>query len=168
MSGCKDILDANIAVNKLIMKLSEIFFIKNEDVLDEITFVDDPNSLTVINPKIDLINSNFGVNYLINKDCLYEILTSKNILCRLSEKHSCVNIKHKINSTLEQDDTYVSIFVFQTGNIIITGGKKAEYVRDAYNFIVSFLNKNKQKIMKKDISKILSIDDFKEILEIEN
>jgi TATA-box binding protein (TBP) (component of TFIID and TFIIIB) len=165
MSGCKEMSDANIAVNKLIAKLSEVFHVKNSDVLNEITFVDEPNSLTVLNPKIDLINTNFGVSYLINKDSLYGLLTGKNILCRLSEKHSCVNIKHKIGS--DSEDIYVSIFVFQTGNIIITGGKKAEYVRDAYNFIVGFLNQNKTKIMKKDISKILSADDFKEILDLE-
>jgi TATA-box binding protein (TBP) (component of TFIID and TFIIIB) len=161
--GCKEISDANIAVGRLISKLGEKLFVKNDDILSEITFVDDPENLKMSNFKIDLIVSNFGVNYLINKESLFKLLTEKNILCRLSVQHSCVNIKHKIAS--EKDDIFVSIFVFQTGNIIITGGKKAEYVKDAYNFIVGFLSQNKQKIMKKDISKLLSAEDFKEILE---
>ena len=62
-------------------------------------------------------NSNFGVNYLINKENLHRILQDKNIRSTLSPIHSCVNIKHKISN----DETYISIFVFQTGNIIITG-----------------------------------------------
>jgi TATA-box binding protein (TBP) (component of TFIID and TFIIIB) len=163
MTGCKEISDANIAVNKLIKKLGEKLFVKNEDILSEITFIDEPENFKMSNFKIDMIVSNFGVNYLINKESLNQLLTEKNILSRLSVQHSCVNIKHKILS--EKDDVFISIFVFQTGNIIITGGKKAEYVKDAYNFIVGFLSQNKQKIMKKDISKLLNAEDFKEILE---
>jgi TATA-box binding protein (TBP) (component of TFIID and TFIIIB) len=163
MTGCKEISDANVAVNKLIKKLGEKLFVKNNDVLSEITFIEEPDNLKMSNFKIDLIVSNFGVNYLINKENLFQLLTEKNILSRLSVQHSCVNIKHKIAT--EKDDVFISIFVFQTGNIIITGGKKAEYVRDAYNFIVGFLSQHKQKIMKKDISKLLNADDFKEILE---
>jgi TATA-box binding protein (TBP) (component of TFIID and TFIIIB) len=163
MTGCKQLSDANIAVNKLISKLKEKLMVKTETGFTEITFVENAENLTMIKFKIDLINSNFGVNYLINKENLYKLLTEKNILCRLSAIHSCVNVKYKV---LDQEDTYVSIFVFQTGNIIITGAKKAEYVKDAYNYIVQFLNQNKLKIMKKDISKILSAEDFKEILDI--
>jgi TATA-box binding protein (TBP) (component of TFIID and TFIIIB) len=162
MTGCKELSDANIAINKLIMKLGERLFVKDEDVLSEITFVDEPNNLKMSNFKIDLIVSNFGVNYLINKENLYKLLTEKNILSRLSVQHSCVNIKHKIQT---EENVFISVFVFQTGNIIITGGKKAEHVTDAYNFIVGFLSQYKQKIMKKDISKLLNADDFKEILE---
>lgn len=164
MTGCKLLQDANIAINKLIMKLKERLIIKTDDKTTEITFVENPEILMVNKFKIDLINSNFGVNYLINKENLFSILTEKNILCRLSAIHSCVNIKYKI--PYENDDTYVSIFVFQTGNIIITGAKKAEHVKETYNYIVQFLSQNKQKIIKKDISKLLSADDFKNILKV--
>lgn len=162
MTGCKELSDANIAINKLIKKLSEKLYIKNNNVLTEITFVDEPENLKMSNFKIDLIVSNFGVNYLINKESVYNLLNEKNILSRLSAQHSCVNIKHKIST---EENVFISIFVFQTGNIIITGGKKAEYVKEAYNFIVGFLSNNKQKIMKKDISKLLNTDNFKQILE---
>ncbi len=163
ITGCKQLSDANIGINKLIQKLKEKLMVRTETGLSEITFVDNPDLLTMTNLKIDLINSNFGVSYLINKEDLYQLLTEQNILCRLSSTHSCVNIKFKAQS--EVPDTYVSIFVFQTGNIIITGAKNPDHVRDAYNFIVSFLSKNKLKIMQKDISKILTVEDFKEILD---
>jgi TATA-box binding protein (TBP) (component of TFIID and TFIIIB) len=197
MTGCKFLSDVNIAINKLIFKLKEKLIVKIDNIMNEITFVDDPNSLYMSKFKIDLINSNFGVTYLINKENLFNILSSKNILCRLSSQHSCVNIKYKvktktkpkpkpktktktkidtintiesintsesIDSTLIEIESYVSIFVFQTGNIIITGAKKAEHVKDAYFYIVYLLNQNKKNIMKKDISKILTIEDINEIL----
>ena len=192
MTGCKFLSDVNIAINKLIFKLKEKLIVKIDNIMNEITFVDDPNSLYMSKFKIDLINSNFGVTYLINKENLFNILSSKNILCRLSSQHSCVNIKYKVKTktkpkpkpktktkTIESINTsesidstlieieiesFVSIFVFQTGNIIITGAKKAEHVKDAYYYIVYLLNQNKQNIMKKDISKILTNEDINEIL----
>jgi len=161
MTGCKYLSDANIAINKLFNKLKEKLIVKTDNTEKEITFVDEPEKLSVNKFKIDLINTNFGVSYLINKEKLFNILTNKGVLCRLSAIHSCVNIKYKI---INEQDKYVSIFVFQTGNIIITGAKKAEHIKETYNYIVQFLNQNKQNIMKKDISKILDANDFKEIL----
>ena len=164
MTGAKYLSDANIAVNKLISKLKEKLIIKTEEGFNEIVFIENPDELTMTKFKIDLINCNFGINYLINKESLYNLLTKNNVLCRLSPIHSCVNIKYKIMIN-ENESTYVSIFVFQTGNIIITGAKKAEHIREAYYYIVNFLNQNKMNIMKKEIGKILSATDIKEILE---
>jgi TATA-box binding protein (TBP) (component of TFIID and TFIIIB) len=157
MSGCKALCDVNIAIYKLITRLSEIT--KIEESEEYIRFVENTDDLKLVKFKIDFINSNFGVNYLINKANLYQLLTEQNILCRLSAIHACVNIKYKISN-----DVYISIFVFQTGNIIITGAKTAENIKEAYVFIVKFLNKNKSKIIKKDISKILSAEEIEEIL----
>ena len=150
LSGCKNLTDVHIALQKLIKRLSERY--------DDIVFVEDVTKFKLTKFKIDFINSNFGVNYLINKISLYQLLTEQNILCRLSAIHSCVNIKYKIDN-----DKYISIFVFQTGNIIITGAKTVENIRDAYIFIVQILNKYKTKIIKKDISKILTQEEFDEI-----
>ncbi len=159
LTGCKLLSDANIAINKLIMKLSEKLLLRIDGTDKIITFVENVNNLRVSNFKIDLINSNFGVNYLINKELLFGLLTEKNILCRLSSIHACVNIKYKIRDNSNQSK-YVSIFVFQTGNIIITGAKNAQYVKDAYYYIVNILNQNKFKIIKKDMNKILQSEEI--------
>lgn len=187
MTGCKDLNDANIVINKLINKLKEVLMIRKEaikeaikesiinndpettitftppQILLEIKFVENINDLNVSKFKINLINTNFGINYFINKEELFNILTSKNIFCRITTNHACVNIKYKI--VTNNIESLVSIFVFQTGNIIITGAKKAEDIRSAYNFIVQFLNQNKSKIIKKDISSVLTIEDLKEVLQ---
>lgn len=150
LSGCKNLIDVNIIINKLITRLSE----KQDNIL----YVEDATKFKLTKFKIDFINSNFGVNYAINKVNLYKILTEQNILCRLSPIHTCVNIKYKINN-----ETYISIFVFQTGNIIITGAKTAEHIKEAYIFIVKILNKYKSNIIKRDINKILTQEEFDEI-----
>ena len=171
MSGCKSLIDVNVALDKLINRLSEkltIYTIQTESesesensdsiINNEITFVDNINDFKLIKFKIDFINCNFAVNYLINKVELSKLLLNQKILCTPSSSHACVNIKYKISA-----DKIISIFVFQTGNIIITGAKAAEHIKEAYIFIVKFLNKNKSQIIKKDISKILTVEEFEEI-----
>lgn len=143
LTGCKKIYDINIALNKLINQFKLSFKNNNNDID---YYVDNLNDLKLINIKIDLINSNFGINYTINRINLYNDLVKDNIISRLSNIHACVNIKYKIKN---EEKIYVSIFVFQTGNIIIIG-KKADYIIEAYFFIVRFLNKNKLNIMKKN------------------
>ena len=158
MSGCKSLVDVNISLYRLITRLSEKITINTEDEENEISFVEDIDNFRLLKFKIDFINCNFAVNYLINKSELYKLLIEQKISCMLSPNHACVNIKYKISSSVK-----ISIFVFQTGNIIITGAKIAEHIKDAYVFIVKFLNKYKQQIIKRDISSILTPEDFEEI-----
>ena len=162
MSGCKSLIDVNIALYKLISRLSEKLTIDIDNILSEITFVENINDFRLLKFKIDFINCNFAVNYLVNKTELYKLLIEQKISCMLSPNHACVNIKYKISSSIK-----ISIFVFQTGNIIITGAKIAEHIKDAYVFIVKFLNKHKQQIIKRDISRILTIEEFEEIFNSE-
>jgi TATA-box binding protein (TBP) (component of TFIID and TFIIIB) len=155
MTGVKEITDTNIAINKLINRLKEVFVLANE----EITFVENPDNLAITRFNTDLINSDFGVKYLINRDQLYQLLIKNNILCRISSIHACVNIKYKIG-TIDNIIVYVSIFVFQTGKIIIIA-KKSAYIKSAYYYIVRFLNEHKLTIMKKDINSILNDEELR-------
>ena len=129
MTGCKSLIDINIAINKLINKL------KLNIIIDDniINFIEDTENIKVIKFKIDLINSNFGINYKINKDNIYNILIKHNVSCRISSIHACINIKHKIIS--DDKTIYISIFIFQTGNIIIIA-KDPKHIKDAYIYIV--------------------------------
>jgi TATA-box binding protein (TBP) (component of TFIID and TFIIIB) len=173
MTGCKYLSDGNIVINKLIKKLYESVYVQNStnpEMLDEIKFVKDVSKLSVNQFQIDLINSDFAMNYLNKKESLFELLKSYNILCRLFEKHSCVNVKYKVqnysNKKNAPSHTYVSIFVFQTGKIIITGAKTPEHVKNAYRFIVKFMNTHKHKIIKNDLNTILNSDYCKEIIDL--
>jgi TATA-box binding protein (TBP) (component of TFIID and TFIIIB) len=158
MTGCKSLIDINIAINKLINKLK-----LNISIDDNIiTFIDNIENIKVISFKIDLINSNFGINYKINREQLYNILIKQNILCRISSIHACINIKYKIISN--DNITYISIFIFQTGNIIIIA-KNPEHIKLAYIYIVDFLNKNKQNIIKKNINDYFDSEYIKKFLQ---
>lgn len=150
MTGCKNLNDANIGLNKLINRLKLILYEEKE-----IKFIDDIKNINITNIKIDLINSNFAINYQINKEYLYNILIKQKVLCRISSIHACINIKHKIIDN--NNEIYVSIFIFQTGNIIIIG-KQPEYIRKTYIYVVNLLNKYKELIIKKNIWNIYDED----------
>jgi len=171
MTGCKSIVDCNIVLNKLINRLKTTIAtieqtengskITDQPFIHEVDDVD--NVIKVIAFKIDMINSNFSVNYLINRECLYTILLSKNISCRYEPCiHACVNIKYVIEN--DPNNKVVSIFVFQSGNIIITGARNKEQISNAYNYIINILSENYQSIVKKDLINLLDNNDLKDIL----
>ena len=106
-----------------------------------------------------MINSNCRVPFKINRDVLFQILKSEKIKCRYDpNSHACVNIRHDINS----NDT-VSIFVFQSGSIIITGGKTISDINSGYHYIMNIISKHYEAIKKKDLDEYInSLDDNEE------
>jgi TATA-box binding protein (TBP) (component of TFIID and TFIIIB) len=107
----------------------------------------------IVDGTIVLINCNFNIGFEINRDKLYEIISNKKNDSILEIKkhdvhlnqdidipqkymdctydpirHACVNIK------LNHPTKTITIFVFESGSIIILG-KTCRQVRDAYNFI---------------------------------
>ena len=163
MSGCKSIRDCNKVLNKLITKLSkEIVVIENGQIIDK-PFVSDIDNLVVNNFKITMINSNFNIKYLINRESLYNILLSKKTQCRYEPCiHACVNIKFKTTEAIKP----VSIFVFQSGNIIITGAKTISQILESYKYVTELLNENYDNILKKELNSILDNDELIELLTL--
>jgi TATA-box binding protein (TBP) (component of TFIID and TFIIIB) len=170
MTGCKSINDCNIVLNKLISKLKNkiaIYDSTTNKIVEKpfIEDIDNGNSeeVKVYGFKIDMINSNFSVNYLINREILYNILLNNKVNCRYEPCiHACVNIKYSIEN--DPNNKIVSIFVFQSGNIIITGAKNKDQIYKAYDYIMGVLNENYNKIVKKDLINMLDNNDIKEIL----
>jgi TATA-box binding protein (TBP) (component of TFIID and TFIIIB) len=160
ITGCKSLDDCNIGLNKIIKRLKEVYsYIDEEGEFIDIKFVENIEDIKISRMKIVMINSNFTINYCINREILYNILRNEHVNCRYNpSSHACVNIKFK-----SSNDHKVSIFVFQTGKIIITGAKNLLQIKEAYNYIYTFLQKNKNKIIKKDISKLLSNNDYLEV-----
>ena len=162
IAGCKSFDDCNIALNKLINKLKKTYVIMDKDNnINEMSFttLEDNKKLELINLQVDMINSNFSINYLINRETLFNLLQDKYINQKKDftvtydpSSHAGVIIKCNIT---KDELNIVSIFIFQTGKIIITGAKKMMYIIETYNFIHEFLQKNKKIIIKKDINMIL-------------
>ena len=174
MTGCKSIKDCNTVLNRLICKLQNTYAVIEADnvlnsdgnkIVDK-CFMEDINKIEGIKVngfKIDMINSNFRVPYLINREVLYNLLLSQKINCRYEPCiHACVNIKYPIANA--PNNKVVSIFVFQSGNIIITGARTRDQINSSYNYITEILNTHYDKIIKKDLINMLDNNDLKEIL----
>jgi TATA-box binding protein (TBP) (component of TFIID and TFIIIB) len=150
MSGCKSLRNINIALNKLIFKLKEVKGkIEDGKIVDK-TFIEDPNIITVKDFKIDMINSNYQVAIMIDRDKLYNLLQKKKIK---SSYEPCIRACVIIKYIPEKDNTEmkeVSVFVFQKGNIIITGARSKSHIISAYNYINNILLTHKDDIIKKD------------------
>lgn len=160
ISGIRKLEYANRAINKLIYKLRQIKAILNEDGKPEdVLFVQKPEKLGISNFKLDMINSNYEVNMQINRDKLYELLLRRNIKVTFEKcRRACVIIKYL--PKVPVDDKKISIFVFQKGNIIITGAKSKDQVIEAYDYINNILLTYKDEIEKKD-----EAEEEKEIFE---
>ena len=150
MSGCKRIEEVNTVINKLIYRLKEVKGKKIEDKIEQIKFVDDSSKVNVNSFKIDMINSNYQVNLQIDRSKFYKLLLKKKISASYEKCiRACVIIKYSppVDNELEKE---ISVFVFQKGNIIITGAKSRNQVTAAYNYLNDILVEHADEISKKD------------------
>jgi len=143
MTGCKDMEDFFNVTNNLIKIL-----IKGRKIDGKrIRFVNQ-KELFIRSVKIRMINSNFRLNYKIDRDNLATNLRKYHGKNPIDTEigyvdykydpngdHSCVNIK------FNYEDNITSIFVFQTGAVIITGAKNLHHIVMAYKFIKKILKK---------------------------
>ena len=175
MTGCKRVTDCYTALNLLIDAMRQEIVDSDEEEEEDAEpkmFVDDPDKLEPLPTKIALINSNFSINadpnapkYDVDLDALDEILVEQEVIHIYDPcKHVCVNIKH----TYEPDGSIVSIFVFKSGSIIITGGKNIDHILSAYNYIDQFLEEHHSTICRlkmNDRDKKKKMDAILELLD---
>lgn len=140
LTGVKAIDDFCDVVSKLIFELrKEKVVIKHGKVIKK-PFLEDMSSLGLKNIKICMINTNFKVKYKIDREQLYSKLLDNKINCTFEPfLHACVNIKY-----VYSPQKTVSIFVFMSGSIIITGSNTIDQVAHAYKFIIDKLEKYKE------------------------
>lgn len=143
------------------LEISErlIHYFQSLDIVDP--------EMKVVNHRIVLINSNFELGFEINRDILHKEIVQQGIY---SSFEPCiypgVNIKYYINTNNSNgvcccnsicngkgrangdgDCKKVTIAVFKSGNIIITGGQNKKQLYTAYQFINKFINERKEQIM---------------------
>ena len=176
MTGCKSVYDVNIVLAKIINLLETKISIYDENsghMIDKPYITNYDNiPITVTHFQIDMILANADVHYAINREILDRILTVNKIKHRYeSDNHAAVNIKllTAVDNTIIDKKIKkrkpVTIFVFQSGKIIITGAKNKNDVVTAYEYISNILEANKNDLMKKDIGNILDENDLQNILE---
>jgi TATA-box binding protein (TBP) (component of TFIID and TFIIIB) len=160
ISGIKNIIELNLALNKLFNELKRYRVIERKRVY----FAKKFKKLDTSNFKINMINSNYSLNTYINRDNLYQLLLKKKIKCTYEKAiRACVIVKYKPDN-INKD---VSIFIFRKGNILITGAKSQKHIVDAFNYInniilehINLLFVPKEEVVRKNIIKY-----YNEIIE---
>ena len=150
MSGCKSLQYVNIVLNKLIVKLSQIKAKIEDNKIQEIKFIDNVEPLALKSFKVDMINSNYKVNMQIDRTKLYNLLVKKKIKSSFEPCiRACVIIKYTPVENNEEEKE-ISVFVFQKGNIIITGARTKNHILSASKYINNILLTHIDEISKKD------------------
>ncbi len=168
MTGCDSLENAKqslINVFNLLNTTRHLLNFENKEI-KEISFIKTKDNKKISisdieDGKVVLINSVFDIGFQINRDKLFEIISNKtnNSLLEIKKinklednnsdnplkyiddctfdpiRHACVNIKLKHPSKI------ITIFVFESGSIIILA-KTCRQVKDAYNYINVFLLTN--------------------------
>ena len=125
------------------------------------------DNIVVTSSEIVLINSDCKMGYKINPDILYRIILNEGIFVTYEPCiYPGVNIKYYIKGNEELcgkcncnnlcngkgkngDCKKVTIAVFNSGNIIITGARKTEQLLECYHFITNTINKNRSELEQK-------------------
>lgn len=168
LTGIKNLeTDPKIIGDKIINKIKEIYNEKKEiDMLNDTDFL---KKLEFNNFKVRMINTDFKTYY--DKDCKEKFNIRRKELHNLliSEKYNnkctfqpgiyqgakleyycneyndgiCRCKNHSYNKKIENSDCKkVTVAIFESGSILITGGITYEQVDKAYNFITNIIKKN--------------------------
>lgn len=135
ISGLRNIEYANRAINKLIYRLSQIKGIMVDNKIEEINFIENKKEISIYDFSIYMINANYRVNMKIDRSKLYHLLLKKKIKVSYEKCiRACVIVKFTPPRHNEEEKE-VSIFIFEKGNIIITGARNIYHIIDAYNYM---------------------------------
>jgi TATA-box binding protein (TBP) (component of TFIID and TFIIIB) len=180
MTGCKDENDGVYVIKKLISELkkhSQIFM-----------YDEDQGDISMDNFGITMINSDYFVGFRLDLIKLEEVLVNKyglffsydpkfyaavkisfmwneeaeinNGICQC-EKKCIVSKKKTIKS--KNKCSIITIAVFNSGKIIITGSNTIEKTRAAYKFINNILKESYADIVKLSIHDCFNLNDKKKI-----
>lgn len=111
--------------------------------------VESPDTLDIENMKIQMICSDFKIKpvkedsdgWCIKQEELKNILVKQGLSATFSSLSRYPGINLKINSIIEPEKQ-ISLLIFRSGSIIITGGKNAKDISNCYNYIVKIIKEN--------------------------
>ena len=127
VAGCSDLFDCIRIINQLSYLFKEILDVPTEIPLDSYRIV--------------MINTNFSLNYNVNLMKIVDHFSSNGIFNVSFEPDRYSAVKIKFKPALDMKEVTVSIF--STGKIIITGAETLKEIVYAYNLINSHINSGK-------------------------
>lgn len=146
MTGVKNVDDYVAIMKKLFYEFKRVKGVVLDGSIRPKPFVTNLANLRVFNIKVDLINTNFRATCEFDRIKLHRLLLSEGVRSTYQPcMHSAVNIKYYYSEGELDDDgeaikKKVSIFVFESGAFIITGGGCIDHIQATYKFIVDKVN----------------------------
>jgi TATA-box binding protein (TBP) (component of TFIID and TFIIIB) len=188
MTGLKSIEDGKKAVQMFYNEtknLKGVINNKDNGQIKTISGVENPDSFIMKEFEIVLINSDYSTHFKIKRDVLHSLLVKQYKI--FSSYEPCIypgvnskyfwNEDYKNKLGMKEGICHctkpcngkgigkgdgkckkITISVFQSGNIIITGARSLEQIDDAYNFINKVLKKN-YSLLKRETIPLLDISD---------
>jgi TATA-box binding protein (TBP) (component of TFIID and TFIIIB) len=152
MTGVKSIEGTAEALDKLFNEIRQnkfvIEMVDGKKKLIRKQFVKDVTKVSIDqikNYKIAMINSNYNIDFTIDREKLYNIMLLDALDCSYDPiVHASVNIK------FNHPNKPISIFVFEGGSIIITGARTCDQIKQAYDFINKYLLTKYTQIVKNE------------------
>lgn len=157
LTGCTSLIGTRNTLDKVFKELKRsmaVYDTIQNKIIDK-PFADNIDMLNIehiYDFKINMINCNFNIGFEINRTKLCSVLTEDNI------SHNFDPIKHAgVITRYQHNDKQVSIFIFESGSIVITGAETCEQVKLSYNYINKYLLTKYNYIVKNDkvIKKII-------------
>lgn len=168
VTGIKTIAQGYDVVDKMIEILKDVYYKKDKEVIEDVS------NLRNIDFKIRLINTDYKVGFSIKRENLHKILKNEyDLVCNYEpviypgvklhyfyNKHNfrrdgickCGKKCHDMKGgegNGEGDCKKITIAIFQSGCIIITGSQTQEQIDECYAFINEILYDNIERIEKK-------------------
>lgn len=102
--------------------------------------------MELISKKIGMINSNFNIRWCIDLFKMHEMLDNEeHIFSRYEpDTYPAINMKYTPDENIK-----VSMFIFNSGNVVITGAKSIKQVEISYEYITSLLTRHKDALCTK-------------------
>ena len=146
-AGVKSINTINLLLDELIEIVN---YVENS--------VENPETLGVENVKIQMICSDFKIKpikedpdgWCIKQEDLKNILVKEGLSATFNTLSRYPGINLKIPSVVEESKQ-VSLLIFRSGSIIITGGKNAKDLCHCYKFITKLITNNATTLFYHDI-----------------
>jgi hypothetical protein len=164
ISGLQSIEQCNNTLEKLLLLLKGDYGYIENDKINDLRFIES-DDVEILDTKINMINTMFEYESKINRNQLYNRLLQLNLGITIKyqpEIHAPVHLKLNVGNKKP-----VTIFIFESGKILIMGSCNKTNILESYNFILKLLQDNHNYIIKKNLYKIVIQDkDLMELIDI--
>lgn len=167
ITGCRSVRQFIKALIILFEELRALKAVLDSDTCNKIVekpFVADIAAVDiakVFDVNIAMINCGFRLNFQIDRMKLYRCILDDKIECTYEPiVHACVNLKYAYS-----EKKSVSIFVFESGSILITGATQKDHINKSYKFIIDMLYKNYNRILLTNIEEFIHSKDIDQFIK---